>query len=49
MRDRHLSFAAKKNRFNDRHKHIMDIITLHLNNALVNIKKTPSSGVAGYG
>ena len=33
------SFAAKKNRFNDRHKHIMDIITLHLNNALVNIIK----------
>lgn len=36
------SFAAKKNRFNDRHKRIMDIITRHLNNALVNmIKKNP--------
>ncbi|MBI5826182.1 MAG: autoinducer binding domain-containing protein [Deltaproteobacteria bacterium] len=31
------SFAAKKDRFNDRHKRIMDIITLHLNNALVNM------------
>lgn len=36
------SFAAKKNRFNDRHKRIMDVITLHLNNALVNtIKENP--------
>ncbi|MBI5902654.1 MAG: autoinducer binding domain-containing protein [Deltaproteobacteria bacterium] len=31
------SFAAKKDRFNDRHKRIMDIITLHLNNALVDM------------
>lgn len=36
------SFAAKKNRFNDRHKRMMDIITLHLNSALVNtIKENP--------
>lgn len=36
------SFAAKNDRFNARHKMIMDIITLHLNNALVNtVKEKP--------
>lgn len=41
------SFAAKKDRFDDWHKRIMDIITLHLNNALIKTVKEEPGHRAG--